>query len=56
MPIQHGYTTRDGERRGFYRWGESGKMYTYPPGNESARKKAKEKARKQGQAIKARGG
>ena len=56
MPIQHGYTTRDGERRGYYRWGEAGTMYTYPPGDGRARERAMEKARRQGRAIKARGG
>lgn len=34
-----------------YKWGNAGKCYTYPPGNESARKKAKQKAHIQGYAI-----
>lgn len=35
-----------------YKWGDSGKCYTYTPGNEQSKKAAKEKAIKQGQAIK----
>lgn len=34
-----------------YRWGDSGKCYTYEPGNETQRKKAKQKANIQGAAI-----
>lgn len=34
-----------------YRWGESGFCYTYHKGNESSRKRAKQKALKQGMAI-----
>lgn len=56
MPIQHGYTTRDGERRGYYRWGGRGAMYTHPPGDERARERAKAMARRPGLAIMARGG
>jgi hypothetical protein len=54
MPINQGYTTRDGERKGYYRWGEEGTMYLYTPGDEAERERAKERARKQGRAIKAR--
>jgi len=34
-----------------YRWGKSGKCYTYTPGNEQSRNRAKDKAAKQGRAI-----
>lgn len=53
MGLQRGYTTRDGERRGYYRWGDSGKMYTYEPGNEDARASARSRAKRQGRAIEA---
>ena len=53
MPLSQGYTTRDGERRGYYRWGEGGTMYLYTPGDEEERKRAKESALAQGRAIKA---
>lgn len=36
-----------------YKWGESGKCYTYTPGSESSRKRALEKAKTQGRAIEA---
>lgn len=36
-----------------YKWGDQGHCYTYTPGDESSRKRAKEKAVKQGQAVKA---
>lgn len=53
MPLQRGYTTRGGERRGYYRWGDSGKMYTYEPGNERSRAAARGLAERQGRAIEA---
>lgn len=34
-----------------YKYGDEGKCYTYEKGNEEERKKAKEKAFKQGAAI-----
>jgi hypothetical protein len=37
-----------------YKWGDAGKCYTYTAGNETARKKAYEKAAAQGRAIKAK--
>lgn len=49
MPARRG---RD--RKGsFYRWGNSGKKYYYSPGSKISRERAKEKAEKQGRAIKA---
>lgn len=39
-----------------YKWGESGKCYTYTPGRILERRAAKQRARIQGAAIKARGG
>jgi len=35
-----------------YQYGETGKCYTYAPGDEAGRKRAKEKAHKQGAAVK----
>jgi len=53
MPLRRGYTTRGGERRGYYRWGDSGKMYTYEPGNGRSRAAARGLAERQGRAIEA---
>lgn len=53
MPLQQGTTTRDGERVGYYRWGDTGKMYTYQPGNRQSRERAKVLAKRQGRAIEA---
>ena len=53
MPLQRGTTTRDGERVGYWRYGDEGKMYTYELGNASARRAAKSRARRQGRAIEA---
>lgn len=39
------------EGRPGYRWGERGHCYTYTPGSEAARKRAKQKAHLQGAAI-----
>ena len=36
-----------------WKWGESGKCYTYDPGDEKSRRRAKLKAQRQGQAIQA---
>jgi hypothetical protein len=55
MPVERGYTTRDGERVGYYRWGESGKMYTYEPGDEEEREEARRKAERQMRAAYASG-
>jgi len=54
MPLQQGYTTVDGERKGWYRWGDAGKRYFYEPGNDRSRATAKGLARRQGQAIESR--
>lgn len=56
MPIQQGTTTRNGERVGYYRWGDEGKIYTYEQGNKAAREAAKQRAKRQGRAIEAGGG
>lgn len=53
MPLQQGYTTKDGKRMGYYRWGDNGKKYYYTPGNDDSRRAARSRARKQGRAIKA---
>ncbi len=34
-----------------FRWGSSGKAYTYTAGNEASRKRAKQKAINQGLAV-----
>lgn len=47
MPIQScQYDGKPG-----YKWGEQGKCYTYTPGNEDSKKRAKTKAFEQGLAI-----
>ena len=51
MPVKR--TTKDGKPA--YRWGDSGKAYTYTPGDKSSRERAKRKAEKQGQAAYASG-
>lgn len=38
-----------------YRWGKSGKVYTYTAGNPSSRERAKKKASAQGAAARASG-
>jgi len=38
-----------------YKWGKQGKCYTYKLGDKVSRQKAKNKAKKQGKAIKAGG-
>lgn len=47
MPIQR--AQKDGKPG--YRWGSTGTVYTYTPGNKSSETKAREKARDQGIAI-----
>lgn len=54
MPINQGYTTRDGERVGYYQW-NGGKKYTYEIGNESARRAALSRAKRQRDAAYASG-
>jgi hypothetical protein len=34
-----------------YKWGKSGKVYTYTPGNNASKERAKQKALRQGRAI-----
>lgn len=50
MPIQ---SCQKDNKPGF-RWGRTGKCYTYVRGNEQSRKTAITKAQAQGRAIKAR--
>ncbi len=38
-----------------YRWGSSGKIYTYTPKNKASRERAKKKAEKQGQVVRSTG-
>ena len=49
MPVHR--TTKDGKPA--YQWGDSGKKYTYEPGNVSSREQAKQKAARQGRAVQA---
>lgn len=49
MPVQRCRT----KGRPAYRWGNSGKCYTYTAGNEASRKRAKQRAYIQGSAIEA---
>jgi len=51
MPVQR---CNEGGKPG-YKYGESGKCYTYTPGDKASRDAARQKAEKQGAAIKARG-
>lgn len=55
MPIIQGYTTKNGERKGYYQWGESGKRYYYSPGDKSSRTRAKNNAKEQQRAAYASG-
>lgn len=47
MPLQ----TCSSDGKPGYRWGESGRCYTYEPGDDAGRKRAKQQAIKQGIAI-----
>jgi len=47
MPVKN--CKKDGKNG--YKWGDSGYCYTYTTGNESSRKRAKDKAIRQGRAI-----
>lgn len=47
MPVKN---CRENGKPGF-KWGNSGKCYTYTPGNEQSRKRARDKAVRQGRAI-----
>lgn len=51
MPVHRG---RDGEGP-YYQWGDSGKRYRYEPGDKESRDKARERAEKQGRAVRASG-
>jgi len=47
MPIHQGYEQHEGERTGYYQWGDAGTKYYYTPGNETEQKRAETKAEKQ---------
>lgn len=49
MPVQR--CQKDGKPG--WKWGKEGKCYTFTPGDEESRERAKRKAKEQGQAIKA---
>jgi len=55
MPIQQGYEMRDGERKGWYRFGKSGAKFYYTPGDKSSRTRAKNNAKEQQRAAYANG-
>lgn len=55
MPVQRGETTKNGERKCYYQWGDSGKKYYYECGNKVSRERAKSLAEKQGAAARASG-
>lgn len=52
MPVE---SCQQAGRPGF-RWGKEGTCYTYLPGDESARERARARAERQGRAIEAAGG
>lgn len=52
MPVER---VMKGGRPG-YRWGKSGKIYYYKPGDPASRSRAKRKALRQGRAAHARRG
>lgn len=47
MPVHR--TTSNGKPA--YQWGNSGKKYTYKPGDKASRERAKAKAKRQGRAA-----
>lgn len=49
MPVQRCQKNR----KPGWKWGKEGKCYTFTPGDEESRERAKRKAKEQGQAIKA---
>lgn len=51
MPVRRGNDSKGP----YYQWGESGKKYRYQAGDKSSRAKAKQKAERQGRAIRASG-
>lgn len=51
MPVER--VTRNGKPG--YRWGQTGKVYTYTPGNRASQQRARDAATRQGQAARAAG-
>lgn len=51
MPVQR---CQSNGKPGF-KWGQSGKCYTYTPGNKASRERAKASAAAQGRAVRASG-
>ena len=51
MPVQHG---KD-DNGTFYRWGRAGKKYYYKANNAESRRQARQKAERQGRAIRSGG-
>lgn len=51
MPIEQGYTTEDGKRKGFYKVKNTNNRYTYKPGDVQHMARAKRKAKEQLSAI-----
>lgn len=56
MPVQKGTETVQGERKGYFKWGSTGKKYYYWLDSERSKTIAYNKALKQGRAIHARRG
>lgn len=50
MPISHGYTTKNGRRKGYYQF-DSKKKFYYEPGSKDEREEAKRKAHEQAYAA-----
>jgi hypothetical protein len=51
MPVHRG----EDKKGPYYQWGDSGKKYHYKAGEAKSRERAKRKATKQGQAVRATG-
>lgn len=54
MPMNNSVEIVDGEKKGYYQYGETGKRYYYEIGNKESRTIARQKAEKQARAINAR--
>ncbi len=51
MPLRQGYTTRNGDKRGYYQAGDAGRKYVYKPGNTQSREAARKRALRQLRAM-----
>lgn len=55
MPVRCHSRKGSNKKEGYCRWGKSGKAYTFKKGSKRSQDIAKEKAEKQGRAIRASG-